>query len=116
LASLRIMRRDGVHAQLFDRGRWLMQRLQEEAARHGVPIRVMGPGPMFHVGYTAHPEVHDYRDTLHYDGPRYAAFVRAMQERGVRLIGRGLWYISAAHAQTDLEYAACAAAEAWRNQ
>jgi glutamate-1-semialdehyde 2,1-aminomutase len=28
-----------------------------------------------------------------------------MQERGIRLIGRGLWYVSAAHTSADLDLA-----------
>ncbi len=114
LATLRIMQRDSVHLQLFERGRWLMQRLQHEAARQSLPLRAMGPGPMFHVGFTARTEVRDYRDTLHYDRARYAAFVQAMQEEGIRLIGRGLWYVSAVHTQADLEQAAEAAARVWQ--
>jgi len=114
LATLRIMQREAIHTQLFERGRRLMQQLQEAAASLALPVRVMGPGPMFHVGFTPLAVVRDYRDTLHYDRARYAAFVQAMQERGIRLIGRGLWYISAAHTEADVEQAAQAAAEVWR--
>lgn len=56
---------------------------------------------MFHTGFTQLPKVRDYRDTLTYDKVKYARFVTEMHERGVRLIGRGLWYVSAAH--TDAE-------------
>lgn len=116
LATLRVMRREAVHARLFERGRWLMQRLAELAAQQSLPLRVMGPGPMFHVGFTSLAEVRDYRDTLHYDRARYAAFVQAMQARGIRLIGRGLWYLSAAHSEADLEHAARTAAEVLARQ
>jgi glutamate-1-semialdehyde 2,1-aminomutase len=66
---------------------------------------------MFHVGFTSLKEVSDYRDCLSYDKTRYAMFVRGMQERGVRLIGRGLWYISAAHTEADVDRCAVTAGE-----
>jgi glutamate-1-semialdehyde 2,1-aminomutase len=59
---------------------------------------------MFHTGFTALEKVRDFRDTLSYDKPLYAAFVAGMQDRGIRLIGRGLWYVSAAHTAQDVEH------------
>jgi glutamate-1-semialdehyde 2,1-aminomutase len=56
--------------------------------------------------------VRDYRDTLAYDSSALAGFVRAMQDRGVRLIGRGLWYLSAAHTEADIDEALAAARSA----
>lgn len=101
LATLRILERDDVHARLFQTGQQLMAGLRQAAADAGLTLLVQGPGPMFHAGFTALDAVHDYRDTLHYDKTLYARFVLAMQERGIRLIGRGLWYISAAHTQEE---------------
>jgi glutamate-1-semialdehyde 2,1-aminomutase len=34
-----------------------------------------------------------------------------MQERGIRLIGRGLWYVSGAHTDEDIDQALAAARE-----
>jgi glutamate-1-semialdehyde 2,1-aminomutase len=69
-----------------------------ELARGQFPeLRVMGPGPMFHLGFRSPGEVHAYRDVLAYDNARYGRFVAGMARRGIRLIGRGLWYICAAH-------------------
>jgi len=79
-----------------------MDGLREAARTTHQPLLVQGPGPMFHAGFTPLKEVSEYRDCLQYDKARCAAFVRGMQERGVRLIGRGLWYISAAHTEADI--------------
>lgn len=51
----------------------------------------------------------NYRDTLAYDRAKLGRFVQGMQERGVRLIGRGLWYLSAAHNEADIDQAIVAA-------
>jgi len=71
---------------------------------------------MFHAGFTKLSKVADFRDTLMYDKPRYAAFVAAMQDRGIRLIGRGLWYISAAHTAADIDHCIAAAADTLQHQ
>jgi glutamate-1-semialdehyde 2,1-aminomutase len=64
---------------------------------------VQGLGPMFHLGFTPLKEVSDYRGVLSYDKTKLARFVALMAEHGVRLIGRGLVYISAAHTPKDIE-------------
>src|SRR5260221_8863705 len=89
--------------RLFESGRRLMHGLRAASVRPGRPMLVQGPGPMFHAGFTPLAQVRDFRETLSYDKPRYAAFVAAMQERGIRLIGRGLWYISAAHTREEID-------------
>ena len=70
--------------------------------------------PMFHAGFSPLAAVRDYRETLTYDKGAYARFVAGMHARGIRLIGRGLWYVSAAHSQSDLERAISTAHEVLR--
>lgn len=113
-ATLAVLEGERVHPRLFELGRRLMDGLREVSARAGRPLLVQGPGPMFHAGFTGLATIRDFRDTLSYDKPRYAAFVVAMQERGIRLIGRGLWYISAAHTTADIDRCVAATAEALR--
>lgn len=113
LATLEVLARDDVPTRLTRLGERLMAGLRALAAARGLPLLAQGPGPMFHAGFTTLAEVRDYRGTLSYDKPRYARFVAAMQERGVRLIGRGLWYLSAAHTEADLDEALAAAAESF---
>jgi glutamate-1-semialdehyde 2,1-aminomutase len=114
LATLEVLERDHVHERLFALGGRLMDGLRGAAARVGQPLLVQGPGPMFHAGFTTLAEVADFRDTLTYDKARYAAFTRGMQERGIRLIGRGLWYISAAHTEADIDHAVRVAEDVFR--
>lgn len=102
-ATLDVLEGDNVHPRLFKLGQQLMDGLRNASRRAGHPLLIQGPGPMFHTGFTALDKVRDFRETFTYDKPRYAAFVAAMQERGIRLIGRGLWYISAAHTADDIE-------------
>jgi glutamate-1-semialdehyde 2,1-aminomutase len=111
VATLEELERDHVQPQLFALGERLMEGLREAARATGQPLLIQGPGPMFHAGFTALPRVRDYRDTLAYDKTRYAAFVFGMQERGIRLIGRGLWYLSATHTPDEIAHAVAPARE-----
>jgi glutamate-1-semialdehyde 2,1-aminomutase len=110
-ATLEALERGRVHERLFALGERLMSGLREAARATGQPLLLQGPGPMFHAGFTALPRVRDYRETLAYDRAAYAAFVFGMQERGIRLIGRGLWYLSAAHTAEEIDQAVAAAGE-----
>ncbi len=91
-------------------GSLLRDGLKEVAARLELPILLTGPGPMFHMGFTARVSVTEYDHVLDYDRTRYGEFCRSMLGRGVRLIERGLWYVSAAHTENDV-LATLAAAE-----
>jgi len=110
-ATIEVLERDNVHEKLFTLGKRLMGGLQQVSELAGSPFLIQGLGPMFHTGFTPLNKVTDYRDTLTYDKAKYGKFVFGMQERGVRLIGRGLWYISAAHTQTEIDHAIAMASE-----
>ena len=114
LATLDLLTRDGNEAyeRITALGRRLMDGLRAAAARHHLPMLVQGPGPMFHMGFTPLAAVHDYRECLSYDAGALDALVYSLLRRGVRVIGRGLWYIAAAHAQSHIDDALQAVDEA----
>jgi glutamate-1-semialdehyde 2,1-aminomutase len=105
LGTIEVLERDHTHEKLFRLGTQLMQGLREAAKQTNQPLLVQGMGPMLHTGFTYKSEVLDYADTLSYDKVRGAKFIGAMQERGIRIIGRGLWYISNAHTEADIQRA-----------
>lgn len=112
-------RDDGVAFRSMEEvGQSLMEGIREIATRLKVPVLVQGLPMAFHVAFTELPAIRDYRDyVLHCDKERYSRFVVAMLERGVRLIGRGIWYLSTAHAEEHvartLEAVEGALQEAW---
>ena len=83
----------------------------ERSGKYQLPLLVQGPGPMFHTGFTELKEVKDYRDTFSYDKARMGSFIAGMHDRGIRIIGRGLWYISAAHTEAEIHHALSVADE-----
>jgi glutamate-1-semialdehyde 2,1-aminomutase len=100
-------------------GRRLMAGLAELAKEHGVPLRPQGPGLIFHAVMlkpgVAEGAIRDYRDYVRrHDAPRWAHLRRCLLEEGVRAIERGLWSISLAHTQPDIDQALQRAAVAFR--
>ena len=93
-----------VHRHIERLGTRLMTGLTEISRRHEVPLHVQGLPCAFHVSFCEDPPLRDYRDyATKTDPARYAEFTLAMLERGVRLIGRGIWYVSAAHTEEQIE-------------
>ena len=85
-------------------GTQLMTGLAEIGSRRDLPLHVQGLPCAFHVSFCNEPPIRDYRDfATKTDQARYADFTLAMLERGVRLIGRGIWYVSAAHTEEQVE-------------
>ncbi|HVE40217.1 MAG TPA: aminotransferase class III-fold pyridoxal phosphate-dependent enzyme [Planctomycetota bacterium] len=111
-ATIEILEREGVHERLFALGRRLMDGLRAAARDAGRPLLVQGPGPMFHTGFTTLPRLRDAGDAAACDRALYGAFASALQDRGIRVIGRGLWYVSAAHTEEDIDVALAAARDA----
>ena len=96
-------------SELYDRIQSLGLRLQEglraAAAEAGYRVLISGPGPMTHLAFTSSPKLINYRDCVKDDGGKYAEFAKGLLDRGVRVIGRGIWYISAVHTEQDIDHA-----------
>lgn len=106
LATIGILEEDpDTHERMFRLGRKLMDGLRLAGQEAGQPLLVQGMGPMFITAFTPLHEMRDYRDTLSADKARLGRFIALMHDRGIRIIGRGLWYISAVHTDEDIDHA-----------
>lgn len=104
LATLDVLQQDTeVYTRIFSLGKRLMTGIGEEAARRNIAMRIEGPGPVFSTTFSQGGKSRDFRDTLNADKKTLNYFVIALQERGVRILGRGLWYISAVHTVEEIE-------------
>jgi len=93
-----------MYQRLFALGRRLRDGIRAAAERTGQEVLLQGPGVMFWLGFTKEKQIRHYREHVaHVDAAKYARFCELMQERGVRLIGRGIWYVSAAHTEQDVD-------------
>ena len=105
LATLEVLEEPGTHERIFRLGRKLMAGLTELGQAHRQNLLVQGLGPMFQTCFTDQPKLKDYRDTLTGDKGKLRAFVAGLHDQGLRIIGRGLWYISAVHTDEDIDQA-----------
>jgi glutamate-1-semialdehyde 2,1-aminomutase len=87
---------------LHARGARLREGVAALGAELGLPLQVQGIGPMFHAAFAAEP-LRDYRSAAAMDTARYHRLTRALMERGIRVLERGLWYVSTAHTDADLD-------------
>lgn len=111
LATIEILEAEKPYDRIFEYGKQLIERLRKAAAKTNQNLVVQGFGPMVYSGFTDSGEAKDYRGTLSFDKPKLGKFIAGMHDKGVRVIGRGLWYISAAHTEEDIEKAVKAAEE-----
>jgi len=91
-------------------GTRLIAGLEKLAREHDVPLQPQGPGLVFHTamlrpGEKAGP-IRDYRDYIRrHDAQRWTHLRRCLLETGVRAIERGLWFVSLAHTDADIDEA-----------
>jgi glutamate-1-semialdehyde 2,1-aminomutase len=105
LGTLEVLEEPGTHERIFRLGKKLMAGLTKLGQEHEPNLLVQGLGPMFQTCFTEQTKLKDYRDTLHCNKTKLREFVAGLHNHGVRIIGRGLWYISAVHTDEDIDQA-----------
>ena len=105
-ATLEELERDEgrIYGHLFDLGQSLMEGIRALARKKGTDVLVQGLGPMFHLAFTDQPVIVDYRSYLESDQARYRKLADLLLAAGIRVLDRGLWYLSATHEPWDIEF------------
>ena len=105
LATIEVLEKEQPYDRMFSLGKELMQGIRDAAKETGHKLLVQGPGPMFNISFTEAEEISDYRATFSCNKAKLGSFISGMHNEGVRIISRGLWYISAVHTQDDINFA-----------
>ena len=106
LGTIEVLEADtATHKRIFLLGNKLIAGLREINAKYNQNMLVQGLGPMLHTGFTELKKVEDFRDVQSYDKVKLGKFIAGMHDEGIRIIGRGLWYISAVHTEADIDKA-----------
>jgi glutamate-1-semialdehyde 2,1-aminomutase len=111
LATIRILERENPYVRLFENGERLREGLRRAAKNTHQNLRVQGVGPIVHSGFSDVEKAKDYRETLSDDKEKLRRFIAGMHDRGIRVIGRGTWYIGVAHVEEDIDHALTIAEE-----
>lgn len=105
--------RNEIYPRLFSLGRRLSAGLSEAAQKAGVSAYVGGPGPVVQTYLGTTSPVRNYRDFAATDRELTTRFHAALLDRGVNIVPRGLWFLSAAHTENDVEETLAAAGDAF---
>ncbi|WP_426954619.1 aspartate aminotransferase family protein [Muricoccus radiodurans] len=110
-ATLDVLERDdrAAHRRIVALGTRLRDGLAEAGAASGLNFRTQGPGPMFWAGFSDVPRLLNARHVGATDKALGGDFAARLLLESVRIIERGLWYVSAAHTEEDVEAALAAA-------
>ncbi len=103
LATLGVLRQAGTYERLHALGRRLAEGLRRAGQEAGVPLQVLGDGPVLQVFFTAHQPLRHHRDLLRADKKKAVAFGYELIRRGVYCTPGGKLYLSLAHSDADLE-------------
>jgi glutamate-1-semialdehyde 2,1-aminomutase len=103
LATLRALSADSqaAYKRINALGEKLMEGIASTAQECGADLVVSGLPSAFHTCFTRHP-IYDYSSYSRADHQRLGLFLAALLERGVRPTGRGTWFVSTAHTDSDV--------------
>ena len=103
LGTIEVLEQDGIYENIYHLGLKLMKGLRIIGKKQGSNLLIQGLGPMLHTGFTELEKVRDFREVMSYDKVKLGKFVAGLHDKGIRIIGRGLWYISAVHTNAEIE-------------
>ena len=110
LATLDILKQDGVYEKMFNTGRKIMNGLQNTLDKAEIPAKVVGEPVLFDAFFTEQ-DVFDYRSSLSADAQKLARFNQLILDRGI-FKGATKFYISTEHNDQDVEKTLAAFEEA----
>jgi glutamate-1-semialdehyde 2,1-aminomutase len=102
LATLRELRRPGTYERLHEAGRRLRAGFAEVARRRGVPLQVLGDGPLAGVYFSPEP-IRDQAGVDRSDRARLMRLNAELLKAGVLVNLAAKFYISLAHTDADLD-------------
>jgi glutamate-1-semialdehyde 2,1-aminomutase len=102
IATIDVLRSAPPHERMEQLGARLMDGLRALAEDASVPLRLRGFPVAFHASF-GDGEVYDFRDVQALDAGRYKVLAARLVDAGVWLAARGIWYVSAAHGERELE-------------
>lgn len=96
-------KRSDVYPEMERLGRRLMDGMAATARRHGVPMLVQGTGHLFQLYLTDADDVSTYREFAATDRSAMSRLHGLLLDEGVNMVPRGLWFLSTAHTDDDVE-------------
>jgi glutamate-1-semialdehyde 2,1-aminomutase len=102
IATLDVLRSDRPYERIEQVGARLMEELRALAEDASVPLRLRGFPLAFHASF-GDGDVYDLRGVQALDTTGYKRLAARLVDAGVWVAARGIWYVSAAHGERELE-------------
>jgi glutamate-1-semialdehyde 2,1-aminomutase len=112
LAALDVLQQAGVYARLHAIAERLAEGLRRIGDSLGVPLQVLGDGPVLQVYFTDRRPLRNHRDLLHADRAKAVCFGLELIRRGVYCTPGGKLYLSLVHSDADVDRTIAIAADA----
>ena len=105
LATLNVLsdQSAGVYARLERAGAQLRDGIAELASTHKAQILVQGIPSLFAISFTKRHAIRNHSEAGQSDMAALRRFIPHLLRRGVRIAGRGNWFLSAAHSNDDVD-------------
>jgi glutamate-1-semialdehyde 2,1-aminomutase len=84
-------------------GERLMEGIRKAGRQYELPLLVTGFGAAFAIHFNQLPQLRNYRDTLHDNGPLLAKFLMESCKEGINILPDGRFYVSTVHSEEDVE-------------
>ena len=94
---------DAVYGLIAQRGSALLEGLRGLLREYAPDLKLQGFPALFSMAFTSLDHISNYRDCWGNDVSRYRELVAALMARGIRPTERGVWYLSAAHSDDDID-------------
>ncbi|NED94993.1 aminotransferase class III-fold pyridoxal phosphate-dependent enzyme [Phytoactinopolyspora alkaliphila] len=105
IATLTTLREEPPYEQVEKHGSALMDQIRELAHTYALDLRVQGLPAAFHVSFGPQEPVHDHSGLAGLDLERYQRLARTLVDHGMWVAPRGIWYVSTAHGEHELDVA-----------
>jgi glutamate-1-semialdehyde 2,1-aminomutase len=103
LATLEELKKPGTYEKLNSLGSRIREHLEKGFKSKGIPVRVVGIGPMFNVLFTDE-DIFNFRSLKKCNKQKQLSFVHSIFKKGLFVDPRGIRsYISAVHSDEDLK-------------
>ena len=102
LATLKSLKSGAPYKEIEENGGALIKGLKNEFARADVVHEVVGFPAVFNVRFDLIGPT-DFRTAMGANRTKYANFAYELLTRGIRILPRGTWFLSAAHNELDID-------------